>query len=193
MIVYSAINTINGKQYIGKTVNTLNQRIVCHLSSVKHNANPNSKFYRAIRKYGAGVFVWKILEVCVTEDELNERERILINNHDTIRCGYNIAEGGTGGDVTKGYTEEQYREFCRKSSVWNTLDKDSPKGKALRLKYSNAGITHPLYGKKQPKLKKMVEDMNQQEMECPVCHKVGKNFASMHRWHFDNCKESHNV
>lgn len=94
-IIYCATNTINGKKYVGKTVQTLEDRWGSHIRL----ANTGRKIYflNAIRKYGSESFVLSVLET--TEDEfLNEAERRWIRELNTTNhtVGYNSTEGGEG-------------------------------------------------------------------------------------------------
>ena len=93
MIIYKATNTINGKFYIGKTKGTLEKRIQSHkLASNKKKW----LFYNAIKKYGFHNFKWEIIFECDDIDLLNKKEKEFISKNIN---GYNIAEGGTGGDT----------------------------------------------------------------------------------------------
>ena len=88
MIVYKTTNLINGKIYVGRDF---------------HN---NPKYFGsgkllilAINKYGIENFQKDILEVCINNEHLNEREIYWIEKLDSINDGYNIALGGSGGDT----------------------------------------------------------------------------------------------
>lgn len=88
MIIYKTTNLINGKFYIGK--------------DEKNNPNyfgSGLNLKKAILKYGIENFQKEILETCLTRDELNEREKYWINELSGTTIGYNIAEGGSGGDT----------------------------------------------------------------------------------------------
>lgn len=88
MIIYKTTNLVNGKIYIGK--------------DEKNNPNylGSGKILKsAIKKYGEENFKKEILEICKTREELNEREKYWIKKLKSIEEGYNIAEGGAGGDT----------------------------------------------------------------------------------------------
>ena len=53
MIIYMAINKINGKSYIGQTINSLKQRKGEHVRRFSLN-NDNLYFHNALRKHGVG-------------------------------------------------------------------------------------------------------------------------------------------
>jgi len=59
--IYQAINKINNKSYIGKTIN-FKSRKKGHMHTAKKNKKlKNKPLYCAIRKYGSRNFKWKIL------------------------------------------------------------------------------------------------------------------------------------
>lgn len=92
MIIYKTTNLINGKIYIGKD----SKNDPAYLGS-------GLVLEKAIRKYGLENFKKEILESCSNDDELNEKERYWIKfyNSTNRKIGYNLTEGGTGGDTFK--------------------------------------------------------------------------------------------
>ena len=97
MVVYLAKNNVNGKCYVGKTID-LNRRKIKHKSD-SLNYIQNGKFARAIRKYGFDKFSWSILCECSNAFELNEKEKYFIGTFDSIKNGYNVTLGGEGGNT----------------------------------------------------------------------------------------------
>lgn len=94
MIIYKTTNNINGKIYIGQD----------------RNNNPSyygsgKKILSAIKKYGKENFTKEVLEECVNEHHLNEREIFWISYYNSRdrRIGYNISEGGKEGDRKIGH------------------------------------------------------------------------------------------
>lgn len=88
MIIYKTTNLINGKIYVGK--------------DAKNNPNylgSGNLIKLAIIKYGKENFKKEILEICVDDNELSEKEIYWINKLDSINLliGYNLSEGGIGG------------------------------------------------------------------------------------------------
>ena len=57
-VIYRFKNKLNGKSYIGQTYD-INTRYYSHIHRYKYR---DSKFYRAIRKYGLDNFEFSILE-----------------------------------------------------------------------------------------------------------------------------------
>ena len=92
MIVYKITNNINGKSYIGQTVN-LKKRLCEH-----KRARKNTAISHAINKYGFLNFSVEILSYCVSRVGLNKMEQFYINSHNTtVPFGYNIRSGGGQG------------------------------------------------------------------------------------------------
>lgn len=92
-IIYCAINSVNGKAYIGKSVYGLAKRRSNHESACDRGVKYH--LYRAMRKYGKHVFSWRVLDEA-PDDELAELEMVYIDMFGTYRDGYNMTMGGEG-------------------------------------------------------------------------------------------------
>ena len=99
MYVYKIVNKINGKIYVGQTTEKLNQRCSRHMGYQKDDKD--TKFYRAVRKYGKSNFYIELIEEVKTLEELNTREEYWIRKLDTVENGQNSYYGGysSGGDT----------------------------------------------------------------------------------------------
>lgn len=108
--IYKFENNENGKIYIGQAQN-LGVRYNNHFNN--HNnenlKDYNTKFYRALRKYGFHNFTYEILEL-VDLNNLNAREEYWIEYFDSFNNGYN---GNKGGDKV---TERGEDHPCSKLS-----------------------------------------------------------------------------
>lgn len=111
IIVYRAVNRINGNSYIGMTTKGLAWRRRGHKASA--NAGYDGVFNRAIRKHGFDAFDFSILEVCVDRQSALERERHLIAE---LKPRYNTAAGGLSGPQGWKHSEESRRRM-RESHV----------------------------------------------------------------------------
>ena len=90
--IYLARNKINGKCYVGQTVNSLEHRRQGH---VQDAAFSNLPFHRALHKYGSDAFSWKVLMHCEDQNDLNESEAVCIALLKTrVPNGYNLLAGG---------------------------------------------------------------------------------------------------
>ena len=94
MVIYKTTNLVNDKIYIGQDKNN----------------NPNylgsgKKLKRAIKKYGKNNFLKEVIEICDSEELLNEREIFWISYYKSTdrKTGYNISDGSKEGDRRLGY------------------------------------------------------------------------------------------
>ncbi len=88
-LIYQTTNKINGKIYVGKHITKdLNDG---YLGSGKY-------LHNAIEKYGIENFERTILFFCETEDEMNAKEKEIVNEDFVARKDtYNLKIGGDGG------------------------------------------------------------------------------------------------
>lgn len=94
--IYLIRNLVNGKGYIGQTVNKVARRFDQHKYSA--NRGSNDALHRAMRKYGIENFSVKEVVSCESL-LLNDLERHYIQFYGTfasIGHGYNMTEGGDG-------------------------------------------------------------------------------------------------
>lgn len=126
-VIYKATNKINGKAYIGKTVQSFRKRKNHHKSNVL-NFNSNYLFCKAMRKYGFNNFEWKIIDSDLFEDRLFEKEIYWIKKLKAkAPNGYNLTDGGEG---TSGRKTGIYKKclICKKE-MYVTLWKNKNKNK----------------------------------------------------------------
>jgi group I intron endonuclease len=97
MVIYKA-EFPNGKVYIGKSKNFESRKKSHYYNSYYLNSNP-TKIKRAINKYGFENISWTILFSTTDESLINEKEKEYIIIYDSIKNGYNISNGGDGGDT----------------------------------------------------------------------------------------------
>ncbi len=95
--IYCIESNIDGKKYIGQTIQRLSQRCREHKRNSKYNRNKNSHFYNAVVKYGFHNFTMYAIETGTPVAMLDERECCHIERLNTIEDGYNIARGGKIG------------------------------------------------------------------------------------------------
>ena len=91
MLVYKILNKINGKEYIGQTIHSLEKRWYGHC-----NGERSCRYLRrAIEKYGKDNFKIKVLARCNTREEMDHREAYYIKLFNTLApSGYNLDSGG---------------------------------------------------------------------------------------------------
>lgn len=94
--IYCITNQINGKQYVGKTTDSIIKRFQEHCNdSTKKRCNKRP-LYDAMNKYSIENFIIKELETVDSESDLNEREIYWIEKLQTFKKGYNVTKGGDG-------------------------------------------------------------------------------------------------
>lgn len=113
--IYKIENKINGKIYIGQSVDVY-RRLKKHIWNIKSN---NNILYKAFRKYGIENFTYELIEECDI-GKLDEREMYYIQKYNSYvgadnSNGYNL---NIGGGVNRGWnpTEENRNNF-RKANL----------------------------------------------------------------------------
>ena len=149
MIIYKAQNKINGKIYIGQTINNLNIRIACHLTK-------ESLFSKALRKYGIQSFEFSVIDSTLLKEIANEKEKYWIKH---LNCkhpnGYNLTIGGQGTLGHK-HSEQSKRKMSlagkgrKKSEKWKKEKSKERRGKKLSLE-TRRKISEARIGKKHPR------------------------------------------
>lgn len=85
--IYKVTNQINGKLYIGETIQTISKRWNRHCYDAKNGVTDH--FHTAIRYYGKENFLIEEIELCPTEQRF-ERESYYIIQYNTLEPnGYN--------------------------------------------------------------------------------------------------------
>lgn len=93
--IYKITNKINGKIYIGKTLQTVEKRWQEHSSDYLKPRCEKRPLYSAMRKYGIENFIVEEIEKCNNEI-LSEREKYWIEYYGSFKNGYNATLGGDG-------------------------------------------------------------------------------------------------
>ncbi len=137
--IYAWINEINGKIYVGQTINFY-KRIYDEMNGFRNNRDQNMfKLFNAVKKYGMNNFRVVRLMEC-PEKYLNKIEILLIEYYNAVKNGYNCTNGGNGTrghivtieqiekqrvSVKKFWSEEKKKEHSEKMKVWfNAKSKD---------------------------------------------------------------------
>lgn len=128
--IYSIENKINGKTYIGSSVN-LKRRLACHLVLLSTNRHPNQKLQRSWDKHGSENFKIEILEYLhPTKEILLAREQYWIDLLNVVATGYNISPTAGSSLGTK-FTEET-RAKMRAAAVGKIRPATSEESKKLQ-------------------------------------------------------------
>lgn len=126
--IYKITNNIDGKIYIGCTVNSLEKRFYEHLYRC-YKSDFKSKLYNAIKKYGEENFIIELIEECDV-DVIYNTEKKYILEYDTYKNGLNSTLGGEG---CLGY---KHSSDIRKK-ISKALQKNSNKEKTYKELYGN--------------------------------------------------------
>lgn len=108
--IYSITNIINGKKYIGQSVD-VKIRINNHKWALRHNRHENDYLQKSFNKYGEDCFVFDIICEC-EEYQLDELERFYISYYDCTNSdyGYNFESGGS----SQKHWSEELRQKMKK-------------------------------------------------------------------------------
>lgn len=94
--IYCITNLINGKRYIGKTTETIEERWKEHCKDSQKDSENKRPLYDAFNKYGIENFKIEQIEE-LDNSELNNREIYWIKELNTYgHNGYNATKGGDG-------------------------------------------------------------------------------------------------
>lgn len=132
--IYKITNLIDGKIYVGQTVQKLSRRFNQHKHGITKGVD------QAIKKYGIENFKIEPIEVCPCE-MLNEREMFWIKKLDCISPkGYNLTSGGDS-DFRR---SEETLERMRIANEGKTLSAET----RAKISEASQGEKNHFYGKK---------------------------------------------
>jgi len=117
--IYAIVNVVNGKKYIGKSID-IERRWKSHLAQLRaenRNKNCNRYLFNAFKKYGESNFKLEYVELfdVVDEDLLSDRELFWMEELNTLNreFGYNLRKDSSG----KCIVSDETRELISKSVI----------------------------------------------------------------------------
>ena len=173
--IYCYTNKVNGKKYVGQTVDFIKR----HKQHICASYNENNRayklpFHKAIRKYGIENFIVEILkEDLESYEKMNYWECFYIIELDTLannKKGYNVASGGNNGNTLAGKTEEEMKILRKKFSdnskkQWENKT-DEEKKKTLELLHKHlCGENNPNWGGLSDETKKKLSEKAKERLK----------------------------
>lgn len=92
-LIYKIENLVNGKVYIGQTLQPMCRRKGEHLYRLRANKRQH-KLYQAMRKYGEENFVFSEVASVLNDNHMDDVEIEIIAQHNSFNRGYNATAGG---------------------------------------------------------------------------------------------------
>jgi len=144
MVVYLITNSVNGKVYVGQSIQSGSGRWRKHKSLLRCNKHDNIHLQNAWNKYGEVVWSYKVIDRATNQAELDKLETYYIvevyNSNDRTK-GYNKSTGGehpiisedarqrlrvamTGRTLPK-ITKDKLREVMRGAGAGRTLSAET--------------------------------------------------------------------
>lgn len=131
MIIYQLTNRLNGKSYVGQTIQPFDVRLSAHL----RDKTSKLPLHRALRKYGVANFECRILLYADNLKELNFYEQAIIARFNTLSPkGYNCRSGGENSLHIES-TKRKISQMKMGQLAWN---RGIPMNAASRAKLSAA-------------------------------------------------------
>jgi group I intron endonuclease len=146
MHIYKITNTVNGKIYIGQTIQqNPKMRWYSHLADAR--GGKKSYLLDSIRKYGPEQFDWQIIDSAVSIDDLNLKEEYWLNifRQQGITV-YNNREAGRNKthspeSIERMRAAQKLRHATKKVGGWKRRDGGCMKGKPHPRK-GTSGLWH---------------------------------------------------
>lgn len=150
--IYRIRNIINGKIYIGSSIN-IKGRLGDHLNDLKKNKHGSSHLRRSFNKHGVAAFEFTPIEyVEPTKEKLLEREQCWMDFYQVAKYGYNL-HPTAGSPLGVKRTEEMNRKNSESQlgskhhQYGRSRSKKSVAKQKKTMKGRNSGSNNPNYGK----------------------------------------------
>lgn len=201
--IYKFTNLVNGKVYIGKTINDPSRRLREHeLNAMKGS---ETLLHYAIRKYGIDSFSFEIIFNVLDEADVNYFEIRFIKEYNCSilngsNNGYNMTFGGDGLSIGFKHSDQTKLKMSKTrkgttKSVNHKAALSKSKSGSNNPMHGRIGKDSPCYGKvasaatrKKQSDAASARKVIHKERTCPHCLTTGKGGA-ITRYHFDNCKK----
>lgn len=185
--IYKFTNKVNGKVYVGKSVNPEGRKQSHFQASRKNSKAP---LHKAIREYGIENFDWEIIFLTFTEKDAYEFEKHFIKEYDCCVLdgwdkGYNMTRGGEG--VTSGdpILSQTVSERNKRRAKEGTNPFAGELGRAHSSKNSRKMLengTHPFQGERGSRQSR---EQNLKRIADGTHHFVGENGSFLNKKRLD--------
>lgn len=163
--IYCVKNTVNNKKYIGSAID-FNRRKRVHLQNLKSGRHHSYKLQNSFNKYGEVNFIFEILEVLDSKEEIIQREQFYL---DKLKPELNVTLiAGLNSHLGLKRTQET-KDKIRKSNIGRVISDETRE----KLRFANLG-------KKQSDetIRKKVESMRKSEyFNDPIRKQIKTNKA----------------
>lgn len=139
-LLYRITNNLNGKVYIGQTVN-VKERWLRHKRFSESISEKSQYVHRAIAKYGIDNFTFEIIATTLTGESATETENVLMVQYKSLdsQFGYNLKASAEYG----GHSEES-KQKLRESALKQFAEKGHPATGKKRSEEQLVGIREAL-------------------------------------------------
>lgn len=169
--IYRIQNKINGKVYIGQSIN-INKRWKQHIYGLENNRHNNKHLLSSWNKYGKDNFIFEVICLCDVL-ELDQKEVYYIEKFKSYdyNFGYNLNLGGQGN-----------RQFYDIGLILETYKKNKSVSKTSKLLQIN-----------EDKISEILECYNIRDIKSTNRRIVGINpYDYSFQYEFDSVKEAYN-
>lgn len=182
--IYKITNNLNGKVYIGQTIQNIKERFYQHCAVKCSNDVLKMAIHKAILKYGKQNFSIEVIEE-VESENLNEREIYWIKYFNSYKNGYNETIGGQGGnksfkDINQELVIQYYKEGKSLRTIGKLLNVDKQTIKNLLLRNNITLRTSRTYKLSQEDRTLIIEDINKGVSRIDIINKynISKSYLS---------------
>lgn len=165
--IYQIRNTATNQCYVGSSIN-IQKRKQRHFFDLEHNKHHNIHLQRAFNKYGAGLFVFEIIQELVvnTESDIRLVEQQYLDTGINL---YNIGTQATGGDNLSSHPNKIDIQQRKGESIRQTRSRMTQQER--NTKYGHAGDKNGMFGKTH------TDEVRQKLSECAK-HRVGSSLMA---------------
>ena len=134
MIIYTIKNLLDGKIYVGQTIQS-NAKMRWYSHQADARNGKKTHLYNSMRKYGVENFLWEVIDQVTTIEELNELEAKWLAHYRTLGEVYNNREAG-GNKTHSAESIEKMRQVHKLRHAnniiggWKRRDGGAMKGKS---------------------------------------------------------------